>query len=514
MVKSYDEQFVRDLAGALKQRAAEKSPRPRLRAFAAAQTPDTLSGWTSSTRSIDSDTKAAIKPLRARSREQAQNNDYIKKYLSMNVTNIIGHQGIKLKMNVKEADGTTADKVARTLIQDSWRRWGRFGIPTIDGMMSWLDVEKMVARTVPQDGGILIRHVHGFPNAWGYAVQILDVDYINMDLDNVKTRDGNIIRMGIEKTPFGKPVAFYLYTNNPGDEAFFISNQGRKVVRVPAEELEYIFLPQRPGQTHGIPWVHSALISLKHLGLYREAEVIMARLGAQKNVYYTQDKDTPNEHVLWNKEDNEGQKFDEILEPGENQVLPPGVQAEMNDPKHPNSDYPAFESAVLKGSASGLDVSYVSLANDLTKVNFSSIRQGVLDERNVWRVLQVFYIQRLHERIFMHWLPMALLTDLAGQLLLSDLQRLDNALWRPRGWDWIDPQKDMTANEKALATGLKSRQGISAERGEDWHAILAELAEEEEAATEAGVDISGASAPSSPAPIVIENEEGEELNAT
>lgn len=511
MALTYEKQFTRDMAEMMARKANGGAP-PRRRTFAAAKTPDTLTGWTVSPQSIDSDIKTSNKSLRARSREQALNNDYIKKYLSMNVSNIIGHNGVKLKMNIKLPDGQP-DKIARTAVQDSWRRWGRLGIPTVDGMLSWLDVEKLVVRTVPQDGGILVRHVQGFPNEWGYAIQILDIDFIDTDRDNIKTREGNIIRMGVEKTPFGKPVAIWIFTNNPGDQSFFINQTGRRSVRIPIEELEYIFLPQRPMQTHGYPWVHSALISLKHLGLYREAEVIQSRISASKNRYITQDKDVDGDHILYDKEDDDGQRFDEVAEPGEQVVLPPGTKVEEVDPTHPNSSYKEFQNAVLMGAASGLDVSYVSLANDLTKVNFSSMRQGVLDERNMWRVLQQFYIQRLHERIFMHWLPMALVTDLATTLRLSDIQRLDNPIWRPRGWDWVDPQKDMTANEKAVALGLKSRSEISAERGRDFEEVLEELKEEKEAAEEAGVDISGASATSSMEQIVVETPEGDELNA-
>lgn len=514
---TYEQEFARHMATMMAQKvevSPPARPRSRQRAFAAGKTPDTLSGWATAPVSIDTDVKTSHKSLRARAREQALNNDYIKKYLSMCVTNIIGHQGVKLKMNVKLPDGTP-DKVSRAAIQDSWRRWGRYSIPTVDGTLSWLDVQKLVARTVPMDGGILIRHVRGFPNEWGYAIQILDIDFIDTDRDNVKTREGNIIRMGVEKTPFGRPLAIWLFTNNPGDQSFFINQTGRRSVRVPIEELEYIFLPQRTMQTHGYPWVHSALISLKHLGLYREAEVIMSRIGASKNRYITQDKDTPENILIHDDEDSDGQKFDEIAEPGEQVVLPPGAQVQEVDPSHPNSSYPEFQSAVLKGAASGLDVSYPNLASDPEKVNFSSMRGSVLEERNSWRMFQRFFIERLHERIFMHWLPMALVTDLANTLRLSDMQRLDNAIWRPRGWDWVDPQKDMTANEKALQNLLKSPQEISADRGVDWEDIVEEIAEAKEMAATLGLIFDPKPTTSaSPVPMVVETEEGEELNAT
>ena len=43
----------------------------------------------------------------------------------------------------------------------------------------------------------------------------------------------------------------------------------------------------------------------------------------------------------------------------------------MFDPDHPNTGFAEFESAMLRGVASGLNVSYAALSSDLSSVNYS-----------------------------------------------------------------------------------------------------------------------------------------------
>jgi capsid protein len=65
--------------------------------------------------------------------------------------------------------------------------------------------------------------------------------------------------------------------------------------------------------------------------------------------------------------------------------LPPGQEIQMYDPTFPTQNYGDFVVAVLRALARGLKVSYLTLTGDLRQANYSSMRAGLLPERDHWR---------------------------------------------------------------------------------------------------------------------------------
>jgi lambda family phage portal protein len=148
---------------------------------------------------------------------------------------------------------------------------------------------------------------------------------------------------------------------------------------------------------------------------------------------------------------------------------------------------------MLRNIASGMLVQYPSLANDLEGVNFSSIRAGLVDERDMWRVLQAWFIVDFMEPIYLKWLKMALLTTLKDiQLTPAQMEQVE---WRPRGWAWVDPQKDTDSTILQLGEGLTTYEIECANRGLDWEAVAEQRAKEiaffKERNLPFGVDITG-----------------------
>ena len=62
---------------------------------------------------------------------------------------------------------------------------------------------------------------------------------------------------------------------------------------------------------------------------------------------------------------------------------------------------------------------------------------------------------------------------------------------RPRGWDWIDPEKAAKGAILAIENGLGTRTSFLAERGEDVEDVFRELARENALAAEYGITIDG-----------------------
>lgn len=168
-----------------------------------------------------------------------------------------------------------------------------------------------------------------------------------------------------------------------------------------------------------------------------------------------------------------------------------GAKLSTFDPQYPSGEYAGQVKVSLRGIASGLGVAYTSLANDLEGVNFSSIRQGTLDEREHWKELQEWLIESLHEPVFAEWLPRALLAGLikadGKPLPATNLARYSAVTWQARRWAWIDPRADADAAVTSKNNLLKSPGEIIREDGKDPAAVYREIAADIEQMKAAGI---------------------------
>lgn len=481
---------------------------PRRRNFEAAKIDRLTSGWPTVNTDANALLRQGLRVIRARSRELAINNDYMIKFLSLLRKNVVGPQGIRLRANPingrDEQRPGELDAGAKQLLESSFRRWGETGSCTMDGRHSWLDVQKLAISSIARDGEVLVRHVVGraAPNEFAYGLQLIEADQLDEDFNTILP-NGNRVFMGVEVDQWFRRVAYHLLRDHPGAEAFTVRQRQRD--RVPAAAVTHLFVDQRINQARGIPWAHTAMNRLYQLGRYEEAEIVASRAAASKMLMYETDFEGVGDAWDADDADDQGNLINEF-EAGVAELLPPGVKAHLIDPTHPNATTGAFIKAMLRGIAAGLDVNYNTLANDLEGVNFSSLRQGNIDERDAWRVIQAWLVEHLHAPVYRNFVRAALATP-ALNLPPSRAEKFQSAQWQARGWQWVDPQKEARANSDEVAMGTKSRQQIAAESGRDFEDILDELAEEKAMAEAKGLTLKGAANNASPGPPQDDDEE-------
>jgi lambda family phage portal protein len=460
----------------------------RYRAFQSAAIDRLTSSLNHQNLSIDQDIVRALPILRAFSRDLTQNNDYARKFIQMVSTNVVGSQGFVLHSTV--SDGDKLDAAANNAIEVAFWKWSKKGNCDVTGRYSFVDIQHLAIKAVARDGECLIRKVYSNINPFGFALQILDIDRLNVNL-NENLRNGNIVKMGVEMNCYGKVIAYHLHTKHPGDNAYYIQ-QSNKYEIVPADEIYHLFVSDRPEQTRGYPFLHSAIKRLQNLGGYEEAAIIAARVGAAKMGFYT----TPegDGSVLADDKDKQDGTLLMDAEPGTFQVLPEGYDFKSFDPDYPHAQFGDFVKAALRGIASGLGVAYNTLSNDLENVNFSSIRSGTLEERDNWTVLQNWFIENLLDNLFSEWLRYALLNSAitlpnGTALPLSKYDKFNNATWQGRRWSWVDPKSDIQSNILAIQNGLKSRSDVIAEQGKSIEDVWAQTAREIEMAKTMGIEL-------------------------
>lgn len=426
------------------------------------------------------------RPLVARSREQCANNDYGRAFLRMCAQNIVGPQGIRLQAQSRDAAGAL-DMAANDAIEWAWWRWGQRQNCDVAGRRSWRMIQAGVVRSAARDGEFMVRLITGADaGPWEFALQVLDPQRCPVDFDQDRTPSGSFIRHGIEFNSYGRPLAYYFTTTLEGEANYFYG--GQAFIRVPADEIVHGFVTDMEGQKRGLPWTATALWRMHMLAGYEKAALVNARVSAAKGGFFQwKEGYGPTEDET---EDHEPIEME--VEPGMYRELPSGVEVKDSHPNYPTGELGPFRKEMLRAIASGMGVSYNALANDLEGVNYSSIRQGALDEREHWKDLQEWLIESLVEPVFSRWLRIALL---AGRITLKGgaklrpelLDRYSEVSWQGRRWAWIDPSADVKGAVEAKNNGMSTASQFIRDSGRDPQEVYRELAADIQQMTDAGL---------------------------
>lgn len=423
-----------------------------------------------------------LRGLVAHCRQQSENNDYLKAYLDMVERHVIGPDGIRLQAEAKNDNGQL-DKPANAQIETAWKKWGRFGNPTVDGCHTWKSAQDLIARSTARDGNVFLRQFRGANfGEFGYRLQILEMEHLDLDM-NQTMNNGSRIVMGIEIDQFQKVVAYNMFRQHPGDSRAGVE---RDRVRIPADQIIHVFRSERPGQALGIPWTYTALRRLNLLRGWEEASMTAARAGASKMGFFEQDAEEDLDPDEIDESETENGHLIENMDPGIVETLPPGVRFNGFDPGYPNGEMEPFMKLMLRGGAAGLGVAYSSLANDLEGANFSSLRSGLGEERDQWRMEQRFFSDHVNDRVYLSWLRMAMGVG-AINLPFRKLEKFSDVRWRPRGWQAVNPAQEATANDKELQANLTSPQEIVARRGQSLDEVYEQIAAAKQLLAEHGL---------------------------
>ncbi len=143
--------------------------------------------------------------------------------------------------------------------------------------------------------------------------------------------------------------------------------------------------------------------------------------------------------------------------------------------------YAEFMRQQFRAVAAAMGVTYEQLTGDLTQVNYSSIRAGLLEFRRRCEAIQHgVIVHQLCRPVWRAWMAQAVLE---GRLELPGFAR-DAARrrawlackWIPQGWQWVDPQKEFNAMLTAIRAGLLSRSEAVSSFGYDAEDVDREIA--------------------------------------
>jgi lambda family phage portal protein len=297
-------------------------------------------------------------------------------------------------------------------------------------------------------------------------LQLLEPELLPMHL-NSQLPSGNLVRSGIEFDSKGQRVAYHLYPHHPQDGVFRMSSESLVPIRVDAALVIHLFRPLRPGQIRGEPWLSRALVKLQELDEYDDAELVRKKTSAMFAGFIT--RNSPEENLMGEGVANQQGVSLAGLEPGTMQILEPGEDIKFSSPADVGGQYSEFLRMQYRSVAAAMGCTYEQLTGDLTQVNYSSIRAGLLEfRRRIEAIQHGVLVHQMCRPIWRAWMDQAVLSGaLEASDYLKNRRRYLAAKWVPQGWQWVDPLKETNAMLAAIRAGLMSRSEAISSNGYD-----------------------------------------------
>ena len=219
-----------------------------------------------------------------------------------------------------------------------------------------------------------------------------------------------------------------------------------------------------------MPWLASIMLKMRDLDDYDEAEIFRKKLEACLAAFVTGDNTTTEPNTLGKSSTADDGERGETFRPGMIKYLAPGQDVKFATPAAVGG-YPEYIRVQLHAIAAGAGVTYEQLTGDLSQVNYSSIRAGLLEFRRrietlQWQVMVPQLCQPVWDRFAAVAQVMGALPD--GEMAVE---------WTPPRFEAVDPAKDVKADVMAIRAGLMTLKEGIARQGYAPDQVIAEIAE-------------------------------------
>lgn len=414
--------------------------------------------------------------IRARSRELMRNDSIGSGLRKTFITNIVG-TGIRPQARVK-----TGIDEADTLINHNlaavWNeRKDNLDLANNLDQGSW---QRLVFGKIFEDGDVLIKRSKR-SNDDPVFTECVEGERLGYPFSK-SPGTSNEIRDGVEKDDAHIPVAFWINKQHPGDYLAF-----NKTVnlwdyhRVDASEVIHLKVVERPGQTRGVPFLHTVLQDIHDLDLLMIASLKRTQIAACFCAIIQSDLPMsdllPPTPIPGQKGD--GHKIEQQMEPGMFFKLNPGEEITTLVPNFPVPELVPFIVILCKRIGAALGISWQLVLKSFDGANYSSARTDLLESRQVFTLLQNWFIHAHLQKVWMWVMQDARLRGDRRLRGVTD-EMLRQVTWIGNGWRWVDPVKEATATQLELAMGITTLRDVCAAQGKDWREMVDQRAVEKE----------------------------------
>lgn len=288
-----------------------------------------------------------------------------------------------------------------------WRQWARrHDVVDVEGKKTLNAILRLGEKELVLSGNsFLIWSFERRSDTVGLRFQMFEVEQLAVDeaqFDNLAP--GHEVRHGVELDRHRRPVAYWVYLDqHPLDSTYGIPGRAReeKPTRVPAERVLHLHQQSRVMETLGITRLKSILRKTWMQKNYDDNEQIAKAMEAMlafaivTNPAYggnqqiglnamSGDVAGPNGTDTQDADGNLQLNFQAGMAP----ILKPGQDIKMFNPSRPGLMYGEYTDRQTAMTAAGAGLSYAAVSRDLSKANFSSLKQGGIEDNKAYDIDQ------------------------------------------------------------------------------------------------------------------------------
>lgn len=442
------------------------------------------SNWRVFNESAEMTDRYSRETVRARARDLERNSDIMNSVIGAYKRNVYG-AGYRLRTN-------TGDQELDRSLEKLWMKWCKKENCDVTGTQCFDEMMRMAVRRKKVDGGILFLKRYTDGGLVPFKLQAIEVD--ELDTTSMKpSKEGNKVVGGIEYNSYNKPIGYYI--RQYGIDGMTMPNP----IFVPAQDVIFFYSKTRPSQIREMSDMTPTITRIRDVNEFMRAVAVKERILSCLTVFIKRAMPEagmgPGRALgMGGRPDSGEHKYDyhgKTLSPGMIQYMNQGDEAQVINPSGQATDATAYVKQELRLVGAGQGLSYETTSRDMSESNYSSARQGSIED-------ELTYIDdrdQLLEIMSEIYETFVISLVLAGKVTIRDFWQ-EKDIYFEHTWirapkKWIDPLKEANANKVALATGQKTWVDLAGENGKDWKEQIDEMAEIMEYGQEKGIDMGG-----------------------
>ncbi|MCL2495676.1 MAG: phage portal protein [Oscillospiraceae bacterium] len=421
-------------------------------------------GWRATNTSAQVADGMSRETMLARARDMERNSDVLAALLSAMDRNVVG-AGVKLQAR-------TGNEELNKQIERLWENWCRPINCDAHQGQSFSELMRMVVRREYVDGGVLLVKRYEKERLVPLCLQAIEVSEIDGARIAPKEKANRVIE-GVEINARGQPQGIWV---RQYDQNGYPSMESAYLAMV---DIIWYWQKTRPSQVREITRLSSVLTRIRDADSLLEAMVVKERIAASMALFITED---PAGGVTGRGsplKDGASGYDGMVFTPGMVKKLRPGEDAKMLTPTAQSGNATEFARLQQRLISAGQGLSYEAVARDLSQVTYSSARQGLIEDDAMFAIERKRLKEHVLDKVYGAFLDAAILAGVIGiPGYWEGRNQWTDHEFIPTGRKWIDPLKEVKADDLAVASGLTTLAQIAGEHGFDWRAVLEQRAEE------------------------------------
>lgn len=416
--------------------------------------------------------------VRARTRDLERNSDIMNSVIKSFKRNVFGG-GYTLQAKTDNDDFNYK-------IETLWQVWCKKNNCDVTGTQSFNQIIRMAVIRKKVDGGILFLKRYTKDGIIPFKLQLIEVD--ELDISQMAPKfNGNKVVGGIEYNSYNKAIGYWI--KQYSIDGYSIENP----IYIEAKDVIFYFSKTRPSQVREMSDMSPTVARIRDANEFMVAVSVKERIAACLSVFIK--KSTPSSGGFGRNSQQESPRESyrgKTITPGMIKELNPGDEIQVVNPAGQGNDATSYIKLQQRLIGAGQGISYEATSRDMSETNYSSARQGLIEDELTYSEEIELLKENVLAEIYESFIISVYLSGLIDMPNFWDKkQEYFWHEWIQKPRKWIDPQKEANANKISLQTGQKTFKQIAAENGKDWKEHIDEMCEVLEYAKGKGLDLGG-----------------------